>query len=201
MSFGGYVKELREHRGLSQWELSRLSGLGRSHISRLELDDYKHPSAETFLALAKALKINPGNLFQAAGYITGNKYKRELTKSYHRKPNELKEVTTAVISELNITTHEGTGEMNNNQNRRQNSDETRQFESLLVKGFSLEPEIKEGDVIFIDQKRTPVSGNIALCSNKKKLQLLRYDAAFITKRKVDDENFVGVVVGMARKLI
>jgi hypothetical protein len=91
--------------------------------------------------------------------------------------------------------------MNNNQNRRQNSDKTRQFESLLVKGFSLEPEIKEGDVIFIDQKRTPVSGNIALCSNKKKLQLLRYDAAFITKRKVDDENFVGVVVGMARKLI
>ena len=68
MSLGKFVRETRQHRGLSQWELSYLSGLSRSHISRLELDDYDYPSAKTFLVLAKALKVRVNDLYDAAGY-------------------------------------------------------------------------------------------------------------------------------------
>ncbi len=72
MSLGEYIKSIRHRRGLSQLELSRLSGLTRSHLSRLELDDIEDPSAETFLSLAKALKVHPNDLYQAAGYIEEN---------------------------------------------------------------------------------------------------------------------------------
>jgi transcriptional regulator with XRE-family HTH domain len=69
MSLGKYIREARQNRGLSQWELSYLSGLSRSHISRLELDDYDYPSAKTFLSLAKSLRVNVSDLYEAAGYV------------------------------------------------------------------------------------------------------------------------------------
>jgi len=36
---------------------------------RIRLDDYENPTAETFLTLAKALKVHPNELYQAAGYL------------------------------------------------------------------------------------------------------------------------------------
>ena len=82
MSLGEYIKTVRRRRGLSQWELSRLSGLTRSHLSRLELNDIDDPSAETFLSLARALKIHPNDLYQAAGYIEENaRFRRSITKT------------------------------------------------------------------------------------------------------------------------
>ncbi len=67
-SLGNFIRGARQNRGLSQWELSYLSGLSRSHISRLELDDYDYPSAKTFLALAKSLRVTVNDLYEAAGY-------------------------------------------------------------------------------------------------------------------------------------
>ena len=82
MSLGEYIKTVRRRRGLSQWELSRLSGLTRSHLSRLELDNFESPSAETFLSLARALKVHPNDLYQAAGYIEENtRFRRETIRN------------------------------------------------------------------------------------------------------------------------
>lgn len=59
MGLGIYVKKLREQRGLLQGELAKLSGLSRSYISRIEIDDYGEISAQKLLALAKALNVKP----------------------------------------------------------------------------------------------------------------------------------------------
>ena len=69
MSLGQFIRSARRSRGLSQWELAQISGLGRSYISRLELDDYEYPSAKTFLALSKALRVTVNDLYEAAGYF------------------------------------------------------------------------------------------------------------------------------------
>jgi SOS-response transcriptional repressor LexA len=73
MSLGKKIRELREGMGWSQEELSRRAGLKRGHLSRLETDDYKRPSADTFLRLASALKVEPTELFEAAGYTQGKR--------------------------------------------------------------------------------------------------------------------------------
>ncbi len=85
MTLGEYIRNARQRRGLSQWELSHLSGRGRSYISRLELDDYDYPSAMTFLALAKALKVNVNDIYEAAGYHEElNKFRESKPKSQNK---------------------------------------------------------------------------------------------------------------------
>src|SRR5512137_825540 len=111
MSLGEYIKTIRHRRGLSQWELSRLSGLTRSHLSRLELDDFENPSAETFLSLARALKVHPNDLYQAAGYIEENaRFRRSLARTPEEALAEVESVAfkpVPVLDKINTRTSGG----------------------------------------------------------------------------------------------
>lgn len=56
----GYVRQTL--RGMSQEQLSRISGVSRQAISEIELDK-RVPSVETALKLAKALKVKVEDIF------------------------------------------------------------------------------------------------------------------------------------------
>jgi transcriptional regulator with XRE-family HTH domain len=62
------LRTLRKARGWTQQDLSRVSGLTRSHISRLERGDIQLPSSERLRQLATALDTSLDNLLEAAGY-------------------------------------------------------------------------------------------------------------------------------------
>ena len=62
------LKALRKARGWTQHDLSRASGLTRSHISRLERGDIQLPSSERLRQLAQALGTSVDDLLEAAGY-------------------------------------------------------------------------------------------------------------------------------------
>ena len=62
------LKALRKARGWTQHDLSRASGLTRSHISRLERGDIQLPSSERLRQLAIALGTSLDDLLEAAGY-------------------------------------------------------------------------------------------------------------------------------------
>ena len=62
------LKALRKARGWTQHDLSRASGLTRSHISRLERGDIQLPSSERLRQLAVALGTSLDDLLEAAGY-------------------------------------------------------------------------------------------------------------------------------------
>src|SRR6478735_9101092 len=68
-SLANRLKELRRARSWTQQDLSRVSGLTRSYISRLEMGDIALPSSDKLRALAQALGTIPDDLLQAAGYI------------------------------------------------------------------------------------------------------------------------------------
>jgi transcriptional regulator with XRE-family HTH domain len=68
VSLGKKIKELRYLRGWTQEELAEAAQLRRGHIARLERNNYKRPTGDTFMKLAKALRIHPSELFYAAGY-------------------------------------------------------------------------------------------------------------------------------------
>jgi len=54
------LRQLREDKGLSQGQLSKLAGLGRNAVSRLESKARgKRIQHSTIVALAKALEVEP----------------------------------------------------------------------------------------------------------------------------------------------
>lgn len=57
MTFGKYLMELRESRGLSQRHLARWADVTNSTISRLE-NDQVSPDLKTISKLAKALDVD-----------------------------------------------------------------------------------------------------------------------------------------------
>jgi transcriptional regulator with XRE-family HTH domain len=60
---GAKVKQLRQNRGLTLEQLSKISGISRSSISELE-NNISSPTAKTVSALAKALGVEEGDLFK-----------------------------------------------------------------------------------------------------------------------------------------
>jgi len=199
MSLGQYIREQRLTRGLTQWEMARLSGLGRSHLSRLERDDYEHPSAETFLALARALKIHPNCLYEAAGYVKKTGFRSGPPTGARRMPAELEVVQPAVVP---LVTETPTGVVDSSQTACWafpgiGSEKTRAF---MVRGFSLKPEIMEGDVIFVDPEKTPSSGNIILFSEAGRVKVARHRVSREGSRPQANRHVHGVVVGVSKKL-
>jgi len=201
MSLGEYIKTIRHRRGLSQWELSRLSGLTRSHLSRLELDDIEDPSAETFLSLARALKVHPNDLYQAAGYIEGNaRFRRSLDETPEEAFEELEKIILQPVPVLEKINSKVSDVVQYSQWQLSQGEHNKVI-GVLAKGFNLEPEVKEGDIIFINQEQLPAPGNVVLCYQDEKVQLARYGSQFKGNGRSNNGFHVyGVVIGINRKL-
>ncbi|MGI8587196.1 MAG: helix-turn-helix domain-containing protein [Chloroflexia bacterium] len=75
---GERLKALRKARGWTQENLAEVSGLTRSHISRLERGDIELPSRARLLRLADALGTTADDLLTAAGYRSDDPTDTEL---------------------------------------------------------------------------------------------------------------------------
>jgi hypothetical protein len=137
----------------------------------LELDAFENPKVDTFLLLAKALKVHPNELYQAAGYIEeGGKFRKG-------PPKTLDEAVAGVeIQFVNIPVTDDVKQLANGVSDLEQyaswgfSDGSgRNIKGLLVHGFSLDPEIREGDIIFVCPDILPVPGNVVLCYRCGKL--------------------------------
>jgi transcriptional regulator with XRE-family HTH domain len=199
MSLGEYIKTVRRRRGLSQWELSRLSGLTRSHLSRLELDDFGSPSAETFLSLARALKVHPNDLYQAAGYIEENtRFRRETIKNTSEDFVEFEKLALFAVPVLHGSNCELADSLRNGPSGIK-TDEEPHIVGLYAHGFSLEPDVVEGDIILVDREKRPEPDNIVLGYLEHKMQLLRYQIKMVDFGVLNNPaRIFGVVVGINR---
>lgn len=203
MSLGKYIKAVRHSRGISQWELSKLSGLTRSHISRLELDDYANPTAETFLALSKSLKVHPNELYQAAGYIEENaRFRKGPPKTLDEAVAglEIQSVSIPVTDEI-TRLNSGVLDVGQYATWGLSNNGSENVKGLLVRGFSLEPDIREGDVIFIDSETKPSPGNVVLCYQGEEISLFRFQQMPTHDEATDNGyQFYGTVIGINRRL-
>jgi len=69
MTFGSYLRELREKRQMTQIELSATSQVTIPYISKLENDKAPPPSEETCISLANALGEDPYVFIVRAGKV------------------------------------------------------------------------------------------------------------------------------------
>lgn len=70
MGLGEKIRELRLMRRLTQGQLAVKAGIDPAYVSDLESGrKVRHPSARVFIKLAAALRVDPNELFAAAGYF------------------------------------------------------------------------------------------------------------------------------------
>ena len=178
-----------------------MSGLTRSHLSRLELDDFDRPSAETFLALARALKVHPNDLYQAAGYIEEKtRFRRSAARAAEEAFAKLEQRSLQAVPVLERINCKVSDVGQYSQWGLSQGEEAKVI-GLLARGFSLEPEVREGDVILINRDQPPMPGNLVLCYCEEQVQLTRYQSDAESNGKAPGNYHVyGVVVGVNRKL-
>jgi transcriptional regulator with XRE-family HTH domain len=70
MKLGDKIRQLRDELGLTQGQLASGSSVSQGYLSQLENGEVKNPSAAVLLRVAQAMRIDPDELFEAAGYPT-----------------------------------------------------------------------------------------------------------------------------------
>ncbi len=70
MKLGDKIRELRESSGHTQGQLAGSASVSQGYLSQLENGDVKNPSAAVLLRVAQAMRVDPDELFEAAGYPT-----------------------------------------------------------------------------------------------------------------------------------
>jgi transcriptional regulator with XRE-family HTH domain len=70
MKLGDKIRELRETNGHTQGQLAGSASVSQGYLSQLENGDVKNPSAAVLLRVAQAIRVDPDELFEAAGYPT-----------------------------------------------------------------------------------------------------------------------------------
>lgn len=67
-TLGAMIRQARERAKLSLRNLEAITGISRTMLHRLELDQVDDPSADTLLRLADALELNSDDLFILMGH-------------------------------------------------------------------------------------------------------------------------------------
>ena len=80
MNLGDRIRNLRDQCELTQGQLALSSSVSQGYLSQLENGEVKNPSAAVLLRVAQAVKVDPDELFEAAGYPTV----RTLRATYER---------------------------------------------------------------------------------------------------------------------
>jgi len=197
MDIGEAVKLARTKRSLSQHELAKLAGVAPSFISRIEKGKYKFTSQESLDKIARALKISPGTLYDAAlskkppvQYIRPQGIS-DMVRDIQAMQTNFYEVP--VVAELHMPgeileyiyiPRTGTGKVN--------------YVGVKAKGYCLAPDILDGDTLIIDQDAAPEIGKTILCyhNGHEHPQLFR----LVKKSQAKDCEIYGVVVGIFRRM-
>lgn len=93
---GDKIRSLREETNLSQGGLSKNAGVSQGYLSQLESGDVKNPSAIMIFKIAKALRVDSDELFEAAGYPTA----RQQQKLYQTEEARIPPILVKFLSEL-----------------------------------------------------------------------------------------------------
>lgn len=103
MSFGSRLRVAREHKGLTQIEVYKLTGINNKALSRYETDSTS-PDPSTITMLAKLYEVSTDYLF---GLINKFNYQQspqmfseeilEIVEKYQHAPENIKKATKAML--------------------------------------------------------------------------------------------------------
>ena len=94
MSFGRSVKRRREALGLTLEALAERAGLSPNYIGTVE-NGRRDPSLSTVLALAKGLRIAPGELLGPVKELSSEAY--DVGRAYDAAPEEAQDLVVRLL--------------------------------------------------------------------------------------------------------
>jgi len=97
MDVGKRIKKLREATGLSINQLARLSGIGQSTLSYIEMGS-KNPTVETLLLICKGLSITPVEFFKEQEPELPGDLRRLLSEAENLTPEQQKKLAEFIKS-------------------------------------------------------------------------------------------------------
>lgn len=94
MSFGNTVKRRREALGLTLEQLAERAGLSPNYIGTVE-NGRRDPSLSTVLALAKGLRVPPGELLGPVKDLSAEAY--EVGRQYDAAPEDAQDLVMRLL--------------------------------------------------------------------------------------------------------
>jgi len=182
MALSQKLKELRVERNWTQQELARRAGVSRQSISYYEQQDRERPTADILLSVARAFNIKPEELYQAAGYIKGDKGTSLRSETPEEILDRLKLATPVSIPVYtDYPFHAGDPvEPVDFVYRARPKLANKNIEGYIVHGKCLEPDINNGDIIIVDREGEINNGDIIACLLDNEIHIARL-------RKIADE--------------
>jgi transcriptional regulator with XRE-family HTH domain len=169
------IRQLREERNWTQDELAKRCGLDRAYIAAIETKQIKKPSVESFLKLARAFKVRPEELYQAAGYIKDTRTVIPHKESWDEilvRFNIAMPSSVPIYEEFPYHAGEDVRPIDfvpvvKDQIKKRN------LEGYIVRGSCLSPKIEDKDIIIIDRDASIENGDIVACLIDGKMHLAR----------------------------
>lgn len=158
MKVGEFLKVKRENKRLSLREASKLSGVSHTHIKDIE-EGKKTPSFDKVMALLKAYHIDLQEFLQETGYLPPNIESAKLKKL--RPVPVISWVMAGKWTEVCDSFQPGDAD------EWTESDVKGQYVfALRVKGDSMEPEFREGDIIIVNPHIEARTGDYVIVKNE-----------------------------------
>ena len=160
-NWGIIVKKLREERHLSQEELADKSGIGRPHLSHIELGKIKDAKTNVLNKLAKGLNMSISDLVKIV-------FDLDFPEDNRLPAPE----TRYIYSEFPV--HAGQPAQPVDQYYRSGFKPAgKNIEGYVVRGNCLEPVVSEGDIIIIDRDGQIDNGDLVACLIEGELHIAK----------------------------
>ena len=169
-SIGALVRRLRRARGLQQYDLAGLAGVGRSWLSQLEIDRMERPDPERLRRLARPLGVEAEWLLEAAGYgLAAADRGKEVT--IEAADRALRRRSAGRWLRLPVRSQASAGggsppEVRTVAFEVRGAEIGHRFEALEVVGECLEDELRKGEVVVVDLDGSPLPGDIVLAEHE-----------------------------------
>ena len=98
-NFGESLKARRKEKGLTLVELEALSGVDRSHLSRIELGK-RFPSARILLKLCKPLGYGQAELLKLAGYLSPDRTDDRIAGFKESLKGEIRQIMSNLLDKV-----------------------------------------------------------------------------------------------------
>lgn len=190
MNIGKFLKETREILGYSQRQVALYSGLSNATISRIEGGNVV-PDAETLTKLSCALKIRREKLFEIAGYID---------KPLNSTPNRSIKIPVLGHIAAGIPIEAIEDIFDWEEIPTEWTIDGSEFFGLRIKGNSMEPRIREDDIVIVRKQPDVNSGDVAvvfingenatvkkIVKHENGLSLVPFNAVYTPKFFTDEE--------------
>ena len=194
---GEVIEELRLRRSMTKLELAAECDTTESHISHIERGRIKLPKRPTLTKLAKALGVTPEEILERAGYFSRIKQKTQAANEVLEKLR-VQPVRIPIIGEAHAGPEGILGPIEDYAYWSRSKAADRNIIGIICRGFCLEPEVREGDIIFIDQDLSADPGDMVLVTVGDEIRLVPWDHG--RHDLPADAVIQGVVVEVSRRL-